>query len=212
MTRFLMPRQTCVFIMMHLTSQVFCQDRINVDVTRVTRAAFLNPGFSYENKIGKLQTIYLTAYLATSAYYYSSSSLGTDAKIYFDPALRVQYRYYYNAAARVRKGRQTERNSMNYIGPLFDVTFTKAAMNDHSYEEENRRPVSTIAFVWGIQRNYLKRFSLDLNLGLGYSFTKGTEVSFNGQTAHVSQSAVSTPGYLSLGFWLDKRKDSNDRL
>ena len=186
-------------------SCVFSQNKLNVDVTRVTKFAFLNPGFSYEDRIGKFQTVYLTAYMATNVSYSYSSNFGSHSDIYFDPALMVQYRYYYNGIARESKGKRTERNSLNYIGPLFEVTFTKAAMTGESYEEDNRRVVYTLGFVWGIQRNYRKRFSLDLNLGLGYFFTTGTELDYNYQVVHVSQSGFTIPGNLSLGFWLNRR-------
>ena len=198
-------RQICLFAVMFLTYHSFSQKQTTVDVTRVTRVAFLNPGFSYEDRVGRLQTVHFDAYLSTSAYYSYSSSLGTNAGIYFDPALMVQYRYYYNAAARESKGRRTERNSMNYIGPMFDVAFSKAAVTEQSLEEENRRPISTVGFIWGIQRNYKKRFSLDLNVGLGYYFTQGTELDYYGQPVKISQSGFTVPTNISLGFWLNKR-------
>jgi hypothetical protein len=205
MKRLSMLRQICLPALMILTSHVFCQQRTNVDVTRVTKVAFLNPGLSYEDKVGRLQTIYVTAFLATNASYSYSSSLGTYSSIYWDPAVMAQYRYYYNAAAREAKGKRTEKNSLNYIGPLVEVTFTKAAMTDESYEEDSRRAVSKIGFVWGIQRNYFGRFSLDLNLGLGYFFTKGTELDYNYQLSRISQSAFTGLGNLTLGIWLNKR-------
>ena len=198
-------RQTCLFVLLFFTSQSFSQKHTIADVTRVTRLAFLNPGFSYEDRVGIFQTIHFDAYLSTSAYYSYSSSLGTNADVYFDPALMAQYRYYYNAAARDAKGKRTEMNSMNYIGPMFDVAFSKAAMTELSLEEENRRAIYTLGFIWGIQRNYMKRFSLDLNIGIGYRFTTGTELDYNYQPVHVSQSAFTVPGNLSLGFWLNRR-------
>ena len=125
-------RQICLLTVMFVTSPAFCQKQTNVDVEKLTRVAFLNPGFSYEDRVGRLQTIYLDAYLSTSAAYSYSSSQGTYSDIYFDPTLLAQYRYYYNAAAREAKGKRTEMNSLNYIGPLFEVVFTKAAMTELS--------------------------------------------------------------------------------
>lgn len=204
MKRSLTVKSMCLFSFVFCTAAVFAQET-TVDVTRVTKVAFLNPGFSYEDRLGKFQTVSLTAYLNTSAYYSYSSSLGTDSRIYFDPALIMQYRYYYNAAAREAKGKWTKRNSLNYIAPLFDITFSKAGVTNNSHEEEDRRPIYTLGFVWGIQRNYKKRFSLDLNLGVGYFFTKGTELDYNYQKVHVNQSGFTVPGNLSLGFWLNKQ-------
>jgi hypothetical protein len=69
---------------------------------------------------------------------------------------------------------------MNYIGPMFDVAFSKAAVTEVSLVEENRRPISTVGFICGMQRNYMKRFSLDVNVGVGYYFTAGTELDYYG--------------------------------
>lgn len=204
MRRFLTLKFVCLCAFVFFAAPAFTQKGPHVDVTRVTKVVFLSPGFSYEDRLGKFQTVYLTAYLATSAYYTYSSSLGTDSRIYFDPALLVRYRYYYNGAARETKGKGTERNSLNFIGPLFDITFSKAALTDHSYEEDNRRAIYTLGIAWGIQRNYKKRFSLDLSLGVGYFFAKGTEPDHNLQPIHVSQSGFTIPGNFSLGFWLNK--------
>jgi len=197
--------QICLLVLMLFASHAFGQKQTNVEVERVIRAAFFNPGFSYEDRIGRLQTIHFDAYFSTSAYYSYSSSLGADANVYFDPALMLQYRYYYNAPARESKGKRTEMNSLNYFGPQFDMTFTKAALKQNSFEEESRRPVYTFGFVWGIQRNYKKRLSLDLNLGLGYFFAKGTELGPADEKVSVNQSNFTTVGNVSLGFWLNKR-------
>ncbi|HEV8282696.1 MAG TPA: hypothetical protein VGQ09_00220 [Chitinophagaceae bacterium] len=196
----------CLCAFVFFTSYGFSQNKTDVDITRVTKITFLNPGFSYENRVGKFQSVYLNAYLATSAYFFYSSNLGTSSGIYFDPALSVQYRYYYNAARRESRGKRTAMNSLNYVGPIFDVIFSKDAMTEFSYEEEKRRPVYTFAFVWGIQRNYERRFSLDINLGAGYFFTKGTIEDGSGQLITVNQSKFTTTGNLSLGFWLNKRR------
>src|SRR5688572_5684140 len=152
------------------------------DITNLTKITFLNPGISLEVRVAKLQSIYLQAFMNTSAYFSYSSSLGTDGGVYFDPAATAQYRYYYNAKKRAGKGKRTEMNSLSYITGLVETIFTTAAISDDHLNEEKRRPVTKIGAAWGIQRNGIKHFSLDLNLGLGYVFAKGTEYDINGLT------------------------------
>jgi hypothetical protein len=184
----------------------FAQDESNTDVTNVTKAIFLGPGISHEKRIGKLQTVYLQAFMSTGFYFSSSSTFGTDAGITMNPALAAQYRYYYNAGRRQEKGKRTALNSMNYVGAAWETFFSKSAMFDDSVSEENIRPVHSFGLVWGFQRNYRSRFSLDFNIGYGYLFTKGTELNGPDEFHRVNQSGFTSMGDLSLGFWLNKRR------
>ena len=177
------------------------------DIVNLTKITFLNPGISREIRVAKLQSIYLQAFMNTSAYFSYSSSLGTDGGVYFDPAATAQYRYYYNAKKRAEKEKRTEMNNLNYITGLVETIFTTAAISDGHLNEEGRRPVTKIGAAWGIQRNGTKRFSLDLNLGLGYVFAKGTEYDINGFTKSSPVSQFTLLGQLNLGFWLGKVND-----
>ena len=96
---------------------------------------------------------------------------------------------------------------MNYIAGVAETIFTRSAADDNNLKELDRRPVTTIGLAWGIQRNGLKRFSLDLNLGIGYLFAKGTVYNsdYTNQTRSVNVSKISGIGQINLGFWLNKR-------
>ena len=194
-----------VLVAFFTTTHSFSQEE--TDITNLTKITFLNPGISREARIGRLQSIYLQAFMNTSAYFSYSSSLGTDGGVFFDPALTAQYRYYYNAEKRASKGKRTEMNNLNYVSGVIEIGFSKGAISDQYVSEKNRRPVTKIAAVWGIQRNGARRFSLDLNLGIGYVFAKGTkynEITWQPYSSRISQ--FTTLGQLNLGFWLNKRK------
>lgn len=184
----------------------FAQEQLPT-LTHVTKATFLNPGISYERALGKRQTLYTQAYLNTSAYFMYSEALGSSAGIYFNPAFTAQYRFYYNLAKRQSAGKRTELNSGNYISPVVDIMLAgKNTAED--YEVPTIRPVYTAGVVWGLQRNYLKRFSLDLNLGLGYYSTKRTMYDIvYGEEVTYRESDFTAIGQINLGFWLNKRRD-----
>ena len=84
--------------------------------------------------------------------------------------------------------------------------FSKNAISSDHYFENNRRPINTAGIVWGMQRNYKSRFSLDFNVGLGYLFTTATLPDNNGHTIKENVGKLSSVGQLNLGFWLNKRK------
>lgn len=175
------------------------------DVRNVSTAMILSPGFSYEHKIGRLQTLKAAVSMAASFGYTYSSSLGSEAYLYFDPAASLAYRYYFNYRQRSEKGKRTDMNSLNYIGPMYNVVFTKAAIKENSFEENEVRGVSVAGVVWGMQRNYRSRFSLDLNLGLGYQFGRVTQYDQNNQIYSSTEGSLYPMGTLTLGIWLNRR-------
>jgi hypothetical protein len=189
-----------------IATNCFSQNKLQTDITDITKATFVNPGISYEKKIGKFQSILGQAFINTSFSISYSSSLGNTSSITFDPALSFQYRYYYNYDKRQKKGKRTEMNSLNYLSPTFETIFSKNRISTSHYIENNRRPINTVGVVWGIQRNYRKRFSLDFNLGLGYLFTTASLPDNTGLTIKENIGKLSSLGQLNLGFWLNKRK------
>lgn len=198
-------RNIFFFLLPLIATNCFSQDKGKPGVTDVTKATFLNPGISYEKRIGKFQSLYGQAFMNTSFGVGFSSSLGNTSYIYFDPALTIQYRYYYNFAKREAKGKRTAMNSLNYVCAILETVFSKAAISSSYYPETNRRAINTFGLAWGFQRNYKKRFSLDLNLGGGYFYTKVTTMDNAGQFISENTGQFTTVGQLNLGFWLNKR-------
>ncbi len=75
----------------------------------------------------------------------------------------------------------------------------------HITPETNRRAINTFGLAWGFQRNFQNRFSLDLNLGGGYLYTKATTINDAGQFISKNAGQFTTVGQLNLGLWLNKR-------
>jgi len=187
-------------ISMNLHSQV----QEEPGISNVTRATFFAPGISYEKKIGKFQSMCAQAFLGTSFYIGYSSSLGTTADINLYPSLGLQYRYYYNAAKRQAEGKRTEMNSLNYLAAVGETAFYQQIVSADG--NKDIRSSNVFGVAWGISRNYLKRFSLDLSIGLGYFFTKTTTVDDLGQYITENEGGITNVGHIGLGFWLNKRK------
>jgi hypothetical protein len=195
----------CLLALSITTSNCFSQDESETDITDITKVTFLNPGFAYEKRIGTFQSLYSQAFMSIAGNISYSSSLGNTSRFYFDPALTIQYRYYYNAARRTGKGKRTAMNSLNFITPLFQTVYTKMAVSSSQFIEDGRRTINTLGLAWGIQRNYKKRFSLDLYLGPGYLFTKATLLNFDtGQFYTENVSEFTGIAQINLGFWLNK--------
>lgn len=194
------------FVALVCTTFIATAQERSVDVTNVTRVSFLTPGFSYEARIGPSQTLLFRAFLNASGSFMYSSSQGTDASLHLDPALGIQYRYYYNGYRRLQKGKSTAWNSMNYFSASFKSYLSSRPIADSYFDIEDTRLIHVASVLWGLQRNYRRRFSLDFNVGPGVLITRAT-------VAHPTQVAVSETraefvitGTASLGMWLNKRR------
>jgi hypothetical protein len=175
-------------------------------ITDVIKITLINPGFSYEKNIGKLQSLYAQAFMNTSFGIGYSSSLGNTSYVHFDPAISLQYRYYYNLNSRLAKGKRTEMNSLNYLTSIIETTFSKGRISPAHFDETKRRAINALGLAWGFQRNYPRRFSLDLNFGAGYLYGKVTTMDLSGQSLSKNSGRFTTVGQFNLGFWLNRKK------
>lgn len=178
-------------------------DKPAPDVRDVFRATLLSTGLSYEKVIGTHSTAYGHLYIrgAVEETPYAADEFG----FFIDPVLNLQYRYYYNGLKRREKGRRTDMNSMDYIAGTWETWFTRAPLDGGSIERDSRRPATTLGAVWGLQRNYRNRFSLDLNLGMGYRFAKTTNVSLTGQPMERRIQRFTPIVQCHIGIWLNRR-------
>jgi len=190
----------CSLLLLSIFS--FGQNKEGYDVTDVTKANFFDPGISFETRIGQSQTLYGEAFLSTAIFIGYSSSLGNISSVDMYPALTLQYRFYYNGNKRASKGKRVEMNSMNYISIVTDASFYK----DKRYDLNKSRIMKTFGAAWGFQRNYSKRFSLDINVGIGYAFGKETILNYPDNYTDISYGDFTTLGQISLGFWLNRKK------
>ena len=66
---------------------LFSQENGVPEVTNVATITFLNPGFSYEMKQGRSQSLFLHAYVSTISGIGYSSTFGFSAPFDWDPEL-----------------------------------------------------------------------------------------------------------------------------
>jgi hypothetical protein len=174
-------------------------------ITDVTRINFLAPGISYEKGVGLFQSIFLEGFVDVAFTYSYSEFLGSNTAVYLLPGLSAQYRYFYNARQREEKGKRTAVNSLNYVAPAFEMVFFRSGLVDLTNREPRIYTIKSLGAVWGMQRNYPRHFSLDLNLGYGLLFGRGAllEGSSNPNRKYAVQ--ASPLAHLTLGFWLNKK-------
>ena len=185
--------------------KVFAQESAE-PVTNLPKLTFLVPGIAYEAAIGKKQTLQGHAYVGFSTSFSSSSSLGTSFNFYVNPGFNVQFRHYYNGEKRAAQGRPTRLNSMNFIGVMYSGLYSKNIISD-GYEVYHPKFIGSAGVMWGIQRNYKGKFSLNLAIGPGLAFTH--ELYYDNNIGDVNTRGVTeftTVGEITLGIWLKKMK------
>jgi hypothetical protein len=200
--------KTFVFILcLFIVSNCFSQES-NADVMNVFKITILNPGISYEKAIMKYQAFYAQAFINFSATLNDEGPEETiDINFYVDPAITAQYRFYYNFNKRANKSKRVEGNSANYFAADYEGIFSKLPISDSYNEEIDRRLLNRIGAVWGFQRNYKSKFSLDFNVGLGYMFGKSTEYDFLLENnVSNSQGQITLLSQINIGFWLSAVK------
>jgi len=194
---------SCIFIFSNCFSQAS-----DADVMNVFKITILNPGISYEKALMKYQALYVQVFVNFSATLSDDlSQETTDFNLYVDPAITGQYRYYYNFNIRVKNDKRVERNSANYFAADYEGLFSKLPISDSYVEESERRLLNRMGVVWGFQRNYKWKFSLDFNVGLGYMFGKSTEYDYlQNNNISKSQGRVTLLSQINIGFWLNAVK------
>jgi hypothetical protein len=178
---------TLYSVLLFFYKNAFAQKEEVPSVSNIVKLNFLMPGISYEQRIAKYKTIYFGAYLnafISSKKYYTQ----TQSELNFGPTLDIEFRNYYNLKRRFRNNLRTVRNSANYIAPIYNGTYIKTS------SIPDARLISQIGAVWGMQRNYPKRFSLDFNVGLGYIFNN---------IGATNNNTIWPIAQVSLGFWLN---------
>ena len=197
------------------------QKAIHDDIVNISKISFPDFGYSYELRVGKFKSLVGALSLNPSPQISGSSLLGYNFSINLSPTLNLSYRKYYNFNQRSKKHKRTSMNSLNYYSPILQSSYTQdnfkildisIAGNDNNIDpmlstvQSSQSFNNTIAFVWGIQRNYNNRFSLDVSTGLALinSYTKTTYT--NGNTFSSNLSTVTPVIQVSLGVWLNKVK------
>ncbi len=184
----------------------FSQNKTKEGVCNVAKMTILNPGISYEKRISKFQTLFFQGFINTSVDYIISETLQEKLRFYFDPAITLQYRCYYNLRRRQDKKLKTELNNLNYVGAAFEVHRSKIPSRTYYGIEPEKRAIYKVGIVWGLQRNYSHRFSMDLNCGAGYLFSRDKYLDYFSNPIRINnESLITIMGHLAIGFRLNSK-------
>jgi len=127
------------------------------------RINILNPGLEYE--IGLSQNTTLNLRAGTGFAYVKSDNEAAYGVFLTGEA---SYRHYYNFEKRASKGKNTSRNSANYIS-LY--TFYSSADPIIGDVRVDANYLMQLGPAWGFQRTYKSGLNLGMDLGAGYVFS-----------------------------------------
>ncbi len=160
-------------------------------------ATIFSPGISYEMAAGNAFTVKLRASVFPGFSYSQTILLNGRSHFSFAPTplLTAEGRYYYNFQQRLDKGKNINRNSANYLAVSSKYGYSiETFYPDNGDAITTATPVYDAGIVWGLQRNYKNRFSLDLNVGPSI-------------LQPLIDKEFGLIANLSIGIWLGKRTD-----
>jgi hypothetical protein len=153
-------KSSLVLISLLLISLASAQSDKNVEDHQF-KINFLSPGIIYEVGIQKNSTLNFQLGAAFGLGLNSES----DVDFGFFPIVETQYRHYYNFNRRLKKGKNTEKNTANYVGLTTVYTSGNAVLGDYDLDNSNNFFVRPI---YGLQRTYKRGFNFGIEFGAGY--------------------------------------------
>ena len=153
-----MKKITLILVMITYSLNFFGQQTVNNNLLKIN---IITPGLTYENAIGIKETLCLDSNISLVP---TASAATGIAKTIFTT---LQYRNYYNVEKRLRKGKNINGNSANYIALNSSYYFKTIGDDDFV----NNYDGITAGATWGLQRTYKNGFNINLNAGLGYNFS-----------------------------------------
>lgn len=145
---------------LNISAQTKTTQSLNLDL--------LGLQYNYEKPLSKSFTINYHGGL-TGSLGYSSTTINwdedgkysTDDWIYsVRGVVGTDFRYYYNLASREAKGKNTRKNSANFLA--LDVQYITPAIISH---RENKEYMTLLTPYWGLKRVFKNNILLELNLG-----------------------------------------------
>lgn len=191
----------CLFVFIQAKS-------LKAQTESITGISLFLPGFFHETPLTDQITGRLL--LSMMAQFKTSAETELGSNIYFSGLANLSLRNYYNMNRRVERGRQTERNSADYITANIKFISMPVAFYDNECncldfegepiyrgerEKEDAIRGMMYGISWGIQRFIAKRVSFDFNLGPAYSTYKKSPVLQAGLTL------IIWPGKREENYW-----------
>ena len=149
----------------------------SIELQRVLRVNFLNPGIEYELPVSQKSVIAVNPGIGLNSSFVQSRFFEDDSGLtYFtSPFLDLSYKHIYNRESRKRKSKNPGYNSGNYWGIRFLTKFHDLGIGTNDREDNIDFSLSP---TWGIQRAYGK-FHLLFEFSPSYYFdTKGNHYFF----------------------------------
>ena len=115
-----------------------------------------------------------------------------DLEFVLVPVLRLEPRWYHSLKRRAEKGRNTAKNSANFLG--LGVWYYPDLFVISGFEQVDISNSLVIVPKYGLKRTYWEHFTLEAGGGVGYFRI------FNGETADDFNSGVAIDLHLRIGY------------
>ncbi len=160
-------KKTITAIFLLSTIMVSAQNDTNgVERHQFKANLLLTPNLDYEIGVSKNSTI---GFNLGTGFAWVEEAFVDETEFGVFLVFSSYYRYYYNFKRRQEKGKNTARNSANYVGVLASYLPGDPIIGDIELEDDYAFAAGP---VWGFQRTYWKRLNFGLELGVGFGATE----------------------------------------
>lgn len=195
----MLPR-LILLIFILLIRQLVAHTQDHPKVEPVKRITLLNPGFGYELPVSDVSTLQLWAGFSPSLVYHDGVVGGKEFQFHPGVSVVAAVRRYYNYRQRLNKDKRWEKNSMNYLGFRTALQYTERPLEVDASENQFRL-LTSLSFVWGLQRNYSRNFSLDFFAGPGGAIG-ADDAAFSYDEKGNTRFTPTLTLSLTIGFWI----------
>ena len=182
-----------LFLSTSLFAQEKATDLFNINLS------ILGVGVQYEKALNNSLTVVGSLDYSGGFRYSNNYLYGSDLEYILTTNIALEGRYYYNFNRRISKGKNTSKNSGNYLA--LKAGYIPDWLTYSNSENLSVSPQGMVTFNYGLKRSFAKNFFYEFYTGLGINFYQDENLSFDpvNQTYGTYKSNT-TALVLDLGF------------
>lgn len=160
-----------LFLSTSLFAQEKATDLFNINLS------ILGVGVQYEKALNNNLTVVGSLDYSGGFRYSNNYLYGSDFEYILTTNIALEGRYYYNFNRRISKGKNTSKNSGNYLA--LKVGYVPDWLTYSNSKNLSVSPQGMVTFNYGLKRSFAQNFFYEFYTGLGINFYQDENLSFD---------------------------------
>lgn len=160
-----------LFLSTSLFAQEKATDLFNINLS------ILGVGVQYEKALNNNLTVVGSLDYSGGFRYSNNYLYGSDFEYILTTNIALEGRYYYNFNRRISKGKNTSKNSGNYLA--LKAGYVPDWLTYSNSKNLSVSPQGMVTFNYGLKRSFAQNFFYEFYTGLGINFYQDENLSFD---------------------------------